>query len=359
MQLINKKMKNVLIIGAGIHGTLLSIEIKKKLKTKVNIDLVEKNKTILSGTSNSTHNRSNRGFHYPRSLETTKECKLGWNYFQKYYYDCFHNIGNSYYLVEKNSKTSVKKYENFLLKNNYKFKKKFPLNFSCNKRLLKESFEVFEGCFDHKKLSKKILKQINHYNINLITNFEIKKIKYIKSNIVLTGNKKKIQKKYDLIVNCTYADAYKILNLMGIKNKKNIYKVQNTIIPVVYCEKKIPGLTVIDGPYCTIMPYSSHKSLYLLYDVKNSVSLKKISHKEKEKRYNKIKKKFEKYFLEKFNFKLKKFLMGKRPIPISNFGDRRSTKIIKNKFKNINIISVCEGKYISAPYMAKKLANEL
>lgn len=352
-------MKNLLIIGAGIHGTLLSIELKKKFKNKINVDLIEKNKKILAGTSFSTHNRANRGFHYPRSSETAKECQLGWNYFIKHYKDCFFNIGKSYYLIEKNSRTSKEKFEKFLINNNLGYTKKFPKNIGSNKTLITESFEVFEGCFNHKKLTLKIQKQIKFHNVNLITNFEVKNFNFKKDKIILSNNKRKIYKDYDLIVNSTYADAYKTLKLIGINKKNYRYKIQNTIVPVVYSKKKIPGLTIIDGPYCTIMPYASEKNTYLLYDVKNSVSLNKISNKEKKDRYIKMKKKLNRYFFEEFNFKLKKFFEGKRPIPLFNPGDRRSTLIKKDKIGKTKIISICEGKYISAPYIIKKIANSL
>ena len=175
----------------------------------------------------------------------------------------------------------------------------------------------------------------------------------------MSSDKKEICKDYDLIVNSTYADAYKTLKLIGIDKKNYKYKIQNTIVPVVYSKKKIPGLTIIDGPYCTIMPYASEKNTYLLYDVKNSVSLRKISNKEKKDRYIKMKKKIDKFFFEKFNFKLKKIFEGKRPIPLFNPGDRRSTLIKIDKIRKTKIISICEGKYISAPYVIKKIANSL
>ena len=70
-----------LIIGSGVHGLFLSYFLKKRLKN-IDITILEKNSKICSGSSSSTHNRANRGFHYPRSDLTSKECKTGWNFFR-------------------------------------------------------------------------------------------------------------------------------------------------------------------------------------------------------------------------------------------------------------------------------------
>ena len=57
--------KKILIIGAGIHGTFIAKYLKKY---DAKITIIEKNTKILFETSRATHNRANRGYHYPRSL---------------------------------------------------------------------------------------------------------------------------------------------------------------------------------------------------------------------------------------------------------------------------------------------------
>ena len=76
------KNKNILIVGAGIHGCFLA---KYLSDYDLNIHVIEKNKDICLGSSNATHNRANRGFHYPRSAETTNECKTAYKYFERNY----------------------------------------------------------------------------------------------------------------------------------------------------------------------------------------------------------------------------------------------------------------------------------
>ena len=92
-----KSNKKVLIIGAGIHGSFLA---KYLIEKKIQVYLVEKNKEICLGSSNATHNRANRGFHYPRSRKTTLECKKGYEFFVNNY-KRFLKQTNSFYCIEK------------------------------------------------------------------------------------------------------------------------------------------------------------------------------------------------------------------------------------------------------------------
>ena len=141
--------KNILIIGAGIHGSFMAIYLKNKYKS-VNIDLIDKNKFICSGTSASTHNRANRGYHYPRSPKTAKECLNGWKYFKSNYGKFLDKIDYSYYAIEKKSKTSTEKYKRFLDKNKLYYK--IEDNKFFNKKNITTCFKAFEGCLIIKKL---------------------------------------------------------------------------------------------------------------------------------------------------------------------------------------------------------------
>jgi len=351
------KKKNILIIGAGIHGSFLALYLKKKFNS-VNIDIIDKNNSICSGTSASTHNRANRGYHYPRSPKTSKECSKGWIYF-KNNYGQFLKIIDSFYAVEKNSKTNPKKYEKFLKKNNLYYRIENSDYF--NKKKISICFKAFEGCFNHEKIVRHFYKQFKKKKIKLINNFELKKVSFSKNkkNIILFSSKKKtINKNYDIIFNSTYDNANEILKKFKIK-KLIKQKIQYTSIPVVESKKKIPGLTVMDGDYVTLMPYLGNKNKYLLYDCINSISYKSHKNIATMKNYYKILKRFKEYYLLGKDFKFSKFLLGKRPIQIRDKNADRYTFVTKNQFNKIPLYSIYEGKYISAAYFTKKLVSKI
>ena len=359
---MNKKKKNILIIGAGVHGSFLAKYLSKSKKIK-KIVLIEKNNSICLGSSNATHNRANRGFHYPRSKKTLIECKLGYEYFENNYNRFLKKIP-SYYCIEKKSKTTFKKYKNFFKKNKLQFKeiKKNPV--IINSRL-DGIISGEEGCYNHGEIKKYLLKKLKKNKIKKFYKFNLKKVKLNKKNfhLELYSDKKKITDKFDYVINCTYDNVNKVNQLFSKKFNKKKYLHQLTEIVCVKSKRNLPGITVMDGPFITIMPHLGKKNEYLLYDVTNSIlktSSKPILIKKPKTNFLKMKKKLSNYMRYTNDLIYKKSIFGNRPIPINDKTSDRSTKIVKTKLKNkIVLISIEEGKYISAPYIAKKLSKDI
>ena len=63
--------KKIAVIGSGFFGATCSLVLSKKYE----VDLYEKNKSILCGASQANQMRFHLGYHYPRSLKTIKEIK--------------------------------------------------------------------------------------------------------------------------------------------------------------------------------------------------------------------------------------------------------------------------------------------
>ena len=119
----------------------------------------------------------------------------------------------------------------------------------------------------------------------------------------------------------------------------------------------------MDGPYATIMPHIGKKNEYLLYDVTNSIlktSSEPIKKKINKSNFEKIKKKLSKYIDFTKDFKYVGSNYGNRPVPSRDKEANRSTKIVEDYYsKKIKLITIREGKYISAPYISRKLSKKI
>ena len=220
-----------------------------------------------------------------------------------------------------------------------------------------------EGCYNHYEIKKYLKKKLQSPYLKKYFNFNLKDVTYEKKIVKLKDqNGKNIKKKFDFVINATYDNSNIISRLFGAKTLNN-YKHQFTEVVCVKSKKKFPGITIMDGPYVTIMPHIGKKNEYLLYDVINSIlkkSNKPINLKNPKTNYKKIKKKLSRYMNYINELKYKRSFYGNRPIPIKDNTADRSTKIIKEKLKNkINFISIREGKYISAPYIAKEISKKI
>ena len=154
-----KMNKKALVIGAGIHGCTVAIEL---VKIGYEVTIAEKKDDILLGASFSTHNRVHLGYHYPRSRETRIECKQGYDYFIKNFKDCL-IFPEFYYLIEKNnSKVNVREYKEAMEDTGLECNSIWPEDKLLNKELIADSFKVREGCFDIWKL-KTLFSNVCHF----------------------------------------------------------------------------------------------------------------------------------------------------------------------------------------------------
>lgn len=354
--------KEVLIIGGGIHGVTIALELAKNN----NVTIIDSNNDILLGASKNNHNRIHLGYHYPRSIDTIQECKHGYDFFIKKYKNCL-IFPDFYYVISKKSKINAQKFKTVMNSQNLECVSTWPEATFLDYKNIEDSFKVKEACININKFRIKIKKQLIKLKVKTILNFTIKKINSDNKNtLTILSDKKKIKLTPDLIINCTYTNSNNILKLFGIRDSITKYVFEETEVAVVESKIKIPALTVMDGPYISILPYAGHKNLYLVYDVVNSV-VKKQSGKffKQSKNLKSCWKKMLKHGLKFYPFfkdlKYKYSLYTNRPIPVNIKGDSRATRIIKQDYK-IDFYSIKEGKLISAPYVAfeftKLLQNE-
>lgn len=241
--------KKIAVIGSGFFGISCSLILSKEYE----VDLYEKEKTILCGASRANQMRFHLGYHYPRSLKTLKEINELKDEFTKFYgFDIFGKTKNLYGVPSIGSKTSYRKYLNFLKKNNLKFKETKSKDFG---KIIKGVIKCNEKNLNYFKIKKKILKKIKKSNVNLYLN---------------TTFKKKLINKYEKIIVSVYDQNNIVLNNLGIKPvKKFKYELVEKIIIKLPKYYKNNSYMIIDGKFVCLDPYLGTK-YHLISDVKYS-----------------------------------------------------------------------------------------
>lgn len=333
---------NILVIGGGIFGTVISLVLSENIFNKVT--LIEESDDILNKASQHNHNRLHLGFHYPRSIKTAKQSVNGLVSFFINFKEAINNNYPKYYLIEKTSKVSAEQFINFCNEMNLFYKEEWP-NVDLNKNNLSLSLLTEEPGFDFNTI-KTILKQkLNKSKVNVIFNKSIKT--------------KEDCSDYDVIINCTYAGVNDINNIFNIDLLK--LKHQDVCIPILELDIKKIGLTVMDGPFCSIMPFGFNKNQYLLYHVKYSVLEEHIGDFYKSKNnflnYQMILNKSSEYYTFLKNAKYISSYRTVRVLPI-NDNDERMTDFKINNVENKKIITLLSGKVSTCwdtAYQIKKI----
>jgi len=308
-------MKKIAIIGSGFFGIASSLILSKKYK----IDLYEREKKILNGASSSNQFRFHLGYHYPRSRKTLLEVqKTNKDFIRFYGNSIFGKTYNYYGVSKKKTKTSFKKYINFLKKNKLYYKKINLKEFSKHVEGSIVSNEMNLNFFKIKKVIEKKLKyRIKEKRISLFLNKEFKK-----SHI----------SNYDKVIIATYDQNNIILKKLGFYPKiKFKYELVEKVIIKIPKKYKNKSYMIIDGKFVCLDPYLGTK-----YHLLSSNKFSKIE--------------VSRNYYPYFSSPIKKFL--NKGI-IKNKRISRFNKIIKHGSIYLNFLK--DAKYIGSFYLIRAI----
>jgi hypothetical protein len=259
---------HIIIIGGGIFGLTNAIILAEKGHK---VTVVEKNYDVLLEASMVNQNRIHLGYHYPRSLQTGRESIKGLESFKDMYGDCIVGDFKKYYAIAKNgSHTNVQGFIDFCKELKLTLKKGFPDKKILNRDLVDECWVTPETIFDYFKLRQNIVYRIReNKNIRIIRNAYPRRITLgspvtveLNNNYKLTG---------DFLINATYSGISEMSRM--IDGKEIPAQAELCIMPILQMSKPPDtfGVTIMDGPFCSLMPKGLSHGEFILYHVTYSV----------------------------------------------------------------------------------------
>ena len=247
-------------------------------------------------------------------------------------------------------------------------------------------FETEEYTYDAMILKEYFLEQLKQLkNVEILYDTNIIDIKKQENAYVLTTQGIGGGKHYEtsFLLNATYASVNQILELLGFEKFKIKYELCEIILCSVSKELKNVGITVMDGPFFSIMPFgkTGYHSLTSVTFTPHKTSYDPLPTFECQKRSdgycsptclgncNLCKAKPEsawpymsslakKYLKEDLQFKYEKSLFSMKPILMASEIDDSRPTVIKKFSTNPTFISVLSGKINTVYDLDEVLENE-
>lgn len=362
--------KSVAVIGAGIFGCLTALKLAEK---GFNVTLIDQNHDILFGASYINQNRIHMGYHYPRSMETAKSCKAFEEEFNREFEEAVvDNFDHYYCIANKDSHLTPEDYVSFC--------NQLDLPFSLydfTQELLFDSKEIGihicvpERVYDANILRKKILNRILDYGnkIKLQLSTRVTKITTQDQNYVLSTDLTTSPFYVDSVVNATYSNMNRILDMIGLPVKEYQYELCEIPIILVPWKNRI-GFTIMDGPFFGILPFGFSQE-YLLYDVELSVLERSVGTKpsfahdvkyyddptRREQRFNEYISKAKRFVPDAAYCRyLYSSYIIRMVLPDSDKDDARPTELLNH---GNGIWSIFSGKVTNAIPLAETLSQEM
>lgn len=369
-----------IIIGAGLYG-LYSALFCGKQGDKVLV--LEYDDAPFKRATYINQARVHMGYHYPRSYSTAKKSA-----------DYFERFNNSYGFSElKGFDQIYATSANFSWTNADEFKKFCKdVNIKCEELPINKYFKnnMVDGCFlteeytyDAEILKNYFLEEISKYkNIEIkysskIETIEQKENKYVinikNGDTFITG----------FLLNSTYASVNQILNLLGFEPFKIKYELCEIILCEVNEKLKNIGITVMDGPFFSIMPFgkTGYHSLTSVtftphitsYDVLPTFPCQEKSNgycskyclgncnecpAKPKSAWNYMSNLAKKYLKDEYEFKYVKSLYSMKPILMASEIDDSRPTVVKKFSDNPTFVSVLSGKINTVFDLDEVLKNE-
>jgi len=240
-----------IIIGAGLYG-LYFASLCGKRGEKVLV--LEYDKEPFSRATYVNQARIHMGYHYPRSMSTAAKSARYFNRFVDEFRECIVDTFDQVYATSRNfSWTNSKQFEQFAERTGIPCEKLNPEKY-FKKGMCDGAFMTKEYSYDAMLLRDILRKEIETYkNVEIICNARIEKIEEKELDYEIVFNGKKVSAPF--VLNATYASTNQILAMTGMKKFEIKYELCEIILCEVNDKLKNIGITVMDGPFFSIMPF--------------------------------------------------------------------------------------------------------
>ncbi|MBR2725719.1 FAD-dependent oxidoreductase [Candidatus Saccharibacteria bacterium] len=240
-----------IIIGAGIYGLYAALQTGKRGERVL---VLEKEGEAFKRATYINQARVHMGYHYPRSLSTALKSA---GYFEKfnldYGFSVLKDFDQVYATSSKFSWTDAKQFQKFCDNAGIKCEE-VPVSKYFKNEMVDGAFLTKEYTYDAKILRDYFLKELAKLkNVEIKYGEWISGIKQVGDEYEIKSNDKKYYTKF--LLNATYAGVNEILEML----KMPYFKIKYELCEVILCEVNEGlngvGLTVMDGPFFSIMPF--------------------------------------------------------------------------------------------------------
>lgn len=247
------KEYDFVIFGAGIYGMFAA----KILAGKgLRVALIEFDNAPFQRASYINQARVHNGYHYPRSVSTAGKSAKYFKRFNEEFSFAINNQFKKIYAIS--SDFSLSNAEQFLKFCNYVHIPAIEINSKIyfNEGTVEAAFEVNEYSFDAIKIKDWFIEEFKRYsNLEIFCDTKLTNVENTGESYRLIFNDKNLIIKTPRVLNATFSSINQIIEKFGFEKFKIKYELSETILAEADHSLKNVGITVMDGPFFSSMPF--------------------------------------------------------------------------------------------------------
>ena len=247
-------MNTKIIIGAGLYGLYSALYLAKQ-NSDNKIIVLECDSEPFKRATYINQARVHMGYHYPRSLSTAeKSAHYFRRFMEDYSFSVLTKFDQIYATSAQFSWTNAEQFRKFCAAAGIRCDDVNPSKY-FNDGMCDGAFLTEEYTYDAHILRDFFMKELSNYsNVEILFNVNIIDIQKHEHCFTLTTSD---GTKYstDFLLNATYASTNQISSKLGYEP----FKIKYELCEIILCDAddklKDVGLTVMDGPFFSIMPF--------------------------------------------------------------------------------------------------------
>lgn len=253
------------IVGGGFYGCCLALYLRS---ISDRVLLVEAADRLMTRASRVNQARVHTGFHYPRSAVTAVKSMLLHRQFLKDFpeavVDDFKMI---YAIARRRSKVTAKKFHRMFRDMDAPIEPAGPSYQALfNSDMVEEAFTCFEVAFDYSVLGRQMGERLAAAGIELRLATEVERLGEDGASVIAQlSDGSEVSARYAF--NITYSRINSLLAKADLPPARLKHEIAELALVEPPIELKELGITMMDGPFFSCMPYPAEK-LYSLTHVR-------------------------------------------------------------------------------------------
>ena len=263
---------DTIVVGGGFYGAAIAIYLAKQNKDH-KILLIERESALLTRASYNNQARIHNGYHYPRSFTTAYRSRVNFPRFVRDWPDAVKlDFTKLYAIARRNSKVTARQFQRFCKDIGARIEPADPsLRALFEPHLIEDVFMVEEYAFDSSKLALWAAQELRETGVEVFLDTRVTNISKGLNDTILAHITPKAGEPRELacrrLFNCTYSG----LNQYGSNFPGTKVKLKHEITEMALMqpppELKKLGVTVMDGPFFSMMPFPA-RNLHTLSHVR-------------------------------------------------------------------------------------------
>lgn len=242
------------IVGGGIFGCYSAVFLRSK---GFKVALLEREPRIWQKASVVNQARLHFGYHYPRSIATAMLANEHRSRFREDHRDFINDSFTSYYGIDAfNSLTNAQQFVRFCERVGIPAQIADRSDLFVSDRI-EALFETEEYSFDPLLLRSHYTHRLDELGVHVLTNVDIVRAEAVGDAWCIEATNvdgDQISVSARAAVNATYSNLNAINRLFGVQELEVTHEISEIALLSVEALSNV-GLTVMDGPYMSIMPF--------------------------------------------------------------------------------------------------------